>query len=163
MIRFESEEPMESCQERISAGIDDRFGAHLYSWGPLVGSVKDDHLLLNKRTYRRVNSFRRVFDGKFRREKGKTILEGRFRLYRFITVILALIALFHSFVLFVVMYGVAKGEPLGIPFFTFLSFWCLFTVLGVLLYFLGLYYSKKEEKELIEFLETLLKTNAKIE
>ncbi len=158
MLMFETHQSIAQCIERIEMNMDSRVGALYYSYGPLVGKVKDNRIWLIKRTYRRTNSFARVFHGQFETQNGKTILMGSFKLFLIIKMLLAITMAFHLLIFGVMLYGATQVESsetiltLGLP------FWLFMTIGGLLVAYIGHCNSLKEERNLIELLEEMFGT-----
>lgn len=156
MIEFETHQSIERCIERIEENIDSRVGALYYSYGPLVGKVKDNRIWLIKRTYRRSNSFGRVFDGQFETQNGKTLLKGTFKLFLLIKMLLAVTIAFHTLIFGIMLYGVTQLENRETILTIGLPIWFFMTCGGILTAYIGHRMSLKEERHLLALLEELL-------
>ena len=154
-IQIKSELSKVACKQKLLNHMDARFGAIWYSIGPIVGTIKGDDVVIQKRTAFYNNSFGRLFYGRLYSENQKTILEGQFRLFTpvkwFIGVVLAIYVVILSFFLYGVLVSTALTEGLFRGFFVLFGM-SIFT--GVI-YAFGRYKSRVEEAYLVEFLNDI--------
>jgi hypothetical protein len=155
-IKIITELSKEACKSKLLNHMDTRLVAIWYSIGPIVGTIKGDDIVIQKRTAFFNNSFGRLFYGRIYCENQKTILEGQFRLFTpvkwLIGVILAVYIVMLSFLIYGLLVSTAQTEGL---------IWGILGLFGMsifagVIYAFGRKKSQAEEKYLVEFLHDIL-------
>lgn len=158
-IKIITELSKEACKQKLLNHMDARLGAIWYSIGPIVGTIKGDDVVIQKRTAFFNNSFGRLFYGRLYSEHQKTILEGQFRLFTpvkcLMGVMIAVYLLMLSFLTYGVLVSTAQTEGL---FWGFLGLFGMAIIAGVI-YAFGRKKSRAEEAYLVEFLQDVLTNN----
>ncbi len=155
-IKIITELSKEACKQKLLNHMDARLGAIWYSIGPIVGTIKGDDVVIQKRTAFYNNSFGRLFYGRIICENQKTILEGQFRLFTpvkwLIGVMIAVYLVMLSFLIYGLLVSTAQTEGL---IWGFLGLFGMSIFAGVI-YAFGRYKSRTEETYLVEFLKAIL-------
>lgn len=155
-IQIITELSKDACERKLLDHMDTDLGALWYSIGPIVGTIKDDNVVIQKRTAFFYNSFGRLFYGRIICENQKTILEGQFRLFKpvkwFMGVIIAMYLVILSFLIYGLLASTAQTEGL---IWGFLGLFGMSIFTGVI-YTFGRYKSLAEEAYLVEFLQDIL-------
>ncbi|HSN67135.1 MAG TPA: hypothetical protein VLS94_10885 [Fusibacter sp.] len=155
-IQIKSELSKVACKQKLLNHMDARFGAIWYSIGPIVGTIKGDDVVIQKRTAFFKNSFGRLFYGRIICENQKTILEGQFRLFTpvkcLMGVIIAVYLVMLSFLIYGLLVSTAQTEGL---IWGFIGLFGMSLFAGVI-YAFGRYKSRAEEAYLVEFLKAIL-------
>lgn len=148
----------EACKEKLLNQVDMGWGASWYSIGPIVGTIKGDEIVLQKRTAFYVNSFGRFFYGRMSTKNHKTIIEGQFKLFTPVKWLLGVMSIVYLLMLSLLIYGAFSSPKLTNELiFGFLGMG------GMLIFACGLYAfgrarSLSEEEYLLEFLRSILKS-----
>lgn len=155
-IQIITELSKDACKRKLLEHMDTRLGAIWYSLGPIVGTIKGDDVVLQKRTAFFNNSFGRLFYGRIICENQKTILEGQFRLFTPVKCLMGVIITVYLVMLSFLIYGllVSTAQTEGL-FWGFLGLFGMSIFTGVI-YAFGRYKSRAEETYLVEFLKAIL-------
>lgn len=156
LIRFESRFPVKESISKIQNQTMDSHLPLIFSYGPIVGKIKGDKLILQKRSFNYNNPFAKFFYCSISEKQGKTVVEGEFKLH---IAIKGAIAIYFSF-LFIIMGALSVGLvtpmidlTMALLGFGLVLFMCIFFL--IVFYFVSKA-SQKEEAFLIEWLQTLL-------
>ena len=155
-IQIVTELNKDACKRKLIDHMDTRLGAIWYSIGPIVGTIKGDDVVIQKRTAFFNNSFGRLFYGRIICENQKTIVEGQFRLFTpvkwFMGIMIAVYLVILSFLIYGLLVSSAQTEGL---IWGFLSLFGMSIFAGVI-YAFGRNKSRAEEAYLVEFLQDIL-------
>lgn len=155
-IRLESSLSVKESLTKIQNQIIDAPFAMIFSYGPIVGKIKGDRLILQKRSFNSKNPFAKFFYASISDKQGKTLLEGDFKLHRVTKVAIAFYFSFLVMVTGLLFFGlVTPLVDLTVALLGFGMVLFMGTFLLILLH-LASKASQKEEAFLIEWLQTLL-------
>ena len=146
----------EACKEKLLSHIDTGLGASWYSIGPIVGTIKGDNIVIQKRTAFFTNSFGRFFYGRMTSENHKTIIEGQFKLFTPIKWLLGITFIVYLVMFSMLIYGISISPALTEELiFGFLGMIGMF-IFACAIYAFGRFRSLAEEEYLVELLRSIL-------
>lgn len=163
MIKIDSNYSKDQCKQKLLHQMDTSFGAMLSRFTIVVGQINGDQIMMHKRTPNFTNSFGRAFYGHFYASGDKTVLEGRFKLYTPVKILLIFILLIYLLMLSLIIYGLVTSPNVTAELIIGIFVMIGFGVLGGCTYAFGRYKSYEEENYLIEIIESVLANNDKEE
>lgn len=162
-IKLVSEMSLDECRNKLLSHMDTSFGAMFSLESFVVGHIKEDRVFMHKRTPFYANSFGRAFYGHLFKSGDHTVLEGKFKLYTPVKLLLIIMILIYLLILSLMVYGMITSPSVTSELILGMFLVIGFGVLGGCLYAFGRYRSYVEENYLIELLEAVFVNGGKEE